>query len=414
MNRASTSTWLADKLIDGLVSFLLGAVFGPLALSLWNLAAGFLGRPELSLPWQAAIVTFFGIVLATLAARRFSGLADFLEMAWLRLAYFVRMLPFWLREMSSKGEPGRGGRNQRYASEAAFYAADKRRETLEQIDHGQHWQDPRLGPCRLTWISTTRELIAVAHNKGGAQGVRERPKAVPLVAEVAEIIVEDVPPVRPGQVTKPRRDGGPVEVLAMIHDESEFERRLADYHYVLRGDLRWARRRAYGLNVPLPPGGEWWKRFDRCPEPTPPPPPPPSLGEPDGAYLGLWEEGGRVQVKVGDEPARELYHFVDSSPTGFAWGYGGSGPWDLARSVLADRLGYIPNGDVVMEFKNGVVAKLAMPAFSMTFADVDAWIDSHTKLFARDPRAGWPRRRAVESDQGFTVVRSARPGEFDQ
>jgi hypothetical protein len=31
-------------------------------------------------------------------------------------------------------------------------------------------------------------------------------------------------------------------------------------------------------------------------------------------------------------------HFIKHSPTGFSWGYGGSGPADLARCLLIDSL----------------------------------------------------------------------------
>jgi hypothetical protein len=34
-----------------------------------------------------------------------------------------------------------------------------------------------------------------------------------------------------------------------------------------------------------------------------------------------------------------LRHYVKHSPTGFSWGYGGSGPADLARCLLIDALG---------------------------------------------------------------------------
>ena len=37
-----------------------------------------------------------------------------------------------------------------------------------------------------------------------------------------------------------------------------------------------------------------------------------------------------------------LHHVIYHSPTGFAWGYGGSGPADLAMSILADHLGEHP------------------------------------------------------------------------
>ncbi|HEY8416324.1 MAG TPA: DUF6166 domain-containing protein [Thermaerobacter sp.] len=36
---------------------------------------------------------------------------------------------------------------------------------------------------------------------------------------------------------------------------------------------------------------------------------------------------------------RPLQHVVRHSPTGFEWGYGGSGPADLALSILTDYLG---------------------------------------------------------------------------
>lgn len=370
-----------------------------------------LDRPDLTIPWQAALLVAALVFVGAYLARRSAAVSDFLERAWIWVSYVVRMAPFWLRETISLGHPGNGRRNRRFASEAAFFAASRKRETRDQIDHGQHWQDARVGPCRVTWISTTGELIAVALNKDWS---RTKRVGRPVLSRpmVAEIIVEPLP--KPGEVFKPRRDGGPVEILAVISDSEEVDRRLLSYEHVLIGDLRWARRRAHGWNVPLPPEAEWWRRYDSRPEPAPPPPPQPSLGETDGAYLGLWEQRGQVQVKIGNEPARDLYHFVDSSPTGFAWGYGGSGPWDLARSILGDRLGYIPNWDVVTEFTSGVVAKLPMPAFSLTFADVDAWIDSHTDLFARDPRAGWPHRRPAKADSGYTIVRSAEPGEFDR
>lgn len=410
---ASTSrwSWLASKLADALASSVLGLVLGPLGTSLWNWVVGRLNRPDLLLPWETALLGAVLVFVGAYLARRFSAVRDLLERVSIWALYLIRMIPYWLREGIALGHPANGQRNPRFKSEVAFFAASRRREAREQIDHGQYWRDSRVGPCRVTWISTTGELIAVALNKTWSRPPKRRANPILSRPLVAEIVVEPLP--KPGEDFKPRRDGGPVEILAVIPDSDEVDRRLMNYEHVLVGDLRWARRRAYGWDVPLPPEAEWWRRYDVRPERPPLPPPQPSLGETDGAYLGLWEVGGRVQVNIGNEPARDLYHFVDSSPTGFAWGYGGSGPWDLARSVLADRLGYIPNLDVVMEFKNGVVATLSMPAFSLTFSEVDAWIDSHAGLFARDPRAGWPRRRPANVDQGFTIVRSARPGEFD-
>jgi len=46
--------------------------------------------------------------------------------------------------------------------------------------------------------------------------------------------------------------------------------------------------------------------------------------------VGVWVWNG--------EKAEPLEHLVRHSPTGFEWGYQGSGPADLARSILADYL----------------------------------------------------------------------------
>lgn len=55
---------------------------------------------------------------------------------------------------------------------------------------------------------------------------------------------------------------------------------------------------------------------------------------------------GKVQVlvEVLDEEGRHsdvyhLPHLVRHSPDGFEWGYGGSGPADLARSIVGDLTG---------------------------------------------------------------------------
>lgn len=54
-------------------------------------------------------------------------------------------------------------------------------------------------------------------------------------------------------------------------------------------------------------------------------------GRPSGARLVTVEQDGQVLGL--------LQHVVRHSPTGMTWGYGGSGPADLARSLLVDALG---------------------------------------------------------------------------
>jgi hypothetical protein len=55
------------------------------------------------------------------------------------------------------------------------------------------------------------------------------------------------------------------------------------------------------------------------------------------------EPGGIVKVILPSGRSRSLRHVVLHSPTGFGWGYGGSGPADLALSLLCDVLGERPS-----------------------------------------------------------------------
>jgi hypothetical protein len=48
---------------------------------------------------------------------------------------------------------------------------------------------------------------------------------------------------------------------------------------------------------------------------------------------------------------KNLKHQVFHSHTGFNWGYGGSGPADLARSILWDLLGEEPDLQLYQDFK---------------------------------------------------------------
>jgi len=55
------------------------------------------------------------------------------------------------------------------------------------------------------------------------------------------------------------------------------------------------------------------------------------------------EPGGAVNVILPPGKSRPLRHVVLHSPTGFGWGYGGSGPADLALSILCDMLDERPS-----------------------------------------------------------------------
>lgn len=62
--------------------------------------------------------------------------------------------------------------------------------------------------------------------------------------------------------------------------------------------------------------------------------------DPDRRYHGRWGTGGGLVMVLEDDGtmAGILVHVVRHSPSGLAWGYSGSGPADLARSLLIDAL----------------------------------------------------------------------------
>lgn len=61
------------------------------------------------------------------------------------------------------------------------------------------------------------------------------------------------------------------------------------------------------------------------------------------------------------------------SPTGFEWGYGGSGPAQLALAVLADCLGDEYALDFYQDFKRDVVAGQSGAAWSIEESAIRAW-----------------------------------------
>lgn len=69
-----------------------------------------------------------------------------------------------------------------------------------------------------------------------------------------------------------------------------------------------------------------------------------------------------VEVLTFQKGRRPLRHIPSHSPTGFSWGYGGSGPADLALAILVDHLKEHPPKD---GYKN--------PKFSQWTVKSKAW-----------------------------------------
>jgi hypothetical protein len=298
--------------------------------------------------WPLALA---GVVLAVLVLSVTLGVAAGrirLPLTHVRLwtLWLIRHAPYAIRDVASGRKVSRGSNNRRWGTRDEFEKEDPRRVGSPDQLHSDfgHWQDPQwAGGIRVSFIHSTGELVAVYL---GA-------------------------------------DTDPVELLGSARDDHHAMRLLENWEYA--HSLRWARYRSYGWKVPLPLRAQWWHEFDRRPHRAWPAPPPPSVGRTVGAYYGCTLEHDSTVEIIDEEGSRPLYHAVDSSPTGLAWGYGGSGPTDMSRSLLLDRLGYIPQSEVVYTFRDEVVASLD-PQFVLKFKDIDTWIDAHGSLFAKDPR----------------------------
>ncbi|GAB7010957.1 DUF6166 domain-containing protein [Halorubrum trueperi] len=97
-------------------------------------------------------------------------------------------------------------------------------------------------------------------------------------------------------------------------------------------------------------------------------------------YVGYRQRGRAIVEKLPEQerltPERSL-ELANHSPSGFEWGYGGSGPAQLALALLLD---YTDDEEVALahytEFKNEVVSQLdcdsADECWRLTGSDIEA------------------------------------------
>jgi uncharacterized protein DUF6166 len=84
-------------------------------------------------------------------------------------------------------------------------------------------------------------------------------------------------------------------------------------------------------------------------------------------------EGRAVTVTVDGRPLNPRLDLWNHSPTGFEWGYGGSGPAQLALAILADHLGNNRQAlDFHHRFKWAVIAELPGRGWRLTSLEIDA------------------------------------------
>ena len=81
------------------------------------------------------------------------------------------------------------------------------------------------------------------------------------------------------------------------------------------------------------------------------------------------------QVSVNDQPLDPRLDLANKSPTGFAWGYSGSGPAQLALAILADHTGDDEQAlDLYQDFKRAFIATAPEEGFTLTSEQVSEWL----------------------------------------
>jgi len=92
-------------------------------------------------------------------------------------------------------------------------------------------------------------------------------------------------------------------------------------------------------------------------------------------YCGARRESGCAVLAIEDGERRPLEPRLDlcnHSPTGFEWGYGGSGPAQLALALLCDVFGDEKALDLYQDFKFEVVASWR-ETWRIAEAEIRAW-----------------------------------------
>jgi hypothetical protein len=83
-------------------------------------------------------------------------------------------------------------------------------------------------------------------------------------------------------------------------------------------------------------------------------------------------KGYAINVRVDGRRLNPRQDLWNHSPTGFEWGYGGSGPAQLALAILADHLGSDERAlNFYQRFKWAVVAELPRRSWTLTSDEIE-------------------------------------------
>jgi len=94
-------------------------------------------------------------------------------------------------------------------------------------------------------------------------------------------------------------------------------------------------------------------------------------------YRGYYSEIGPCYVEVDGEPLDPRLDLYPHSLDGFQWGYGGSGPAQLALAILADCLGDDVALRYYQQFKWDLVAHLPKADWELDEVVVHSWVEEN-------------------------------------
>jgi len=100
-------------------------------------------------------------------------------------------------------------------------------------------------------------------------------------------------------------------------------------------------------------------------------------------YVGLRNDDGSCSVSVNGQPLDPRLDWQYHNPTGFDWGFQGSGPAQLALAILADYLGQERKELVLLfyqKFKADVVSEFAFSNWELSGEDVRIWLNRKIKV----------------------------------
>lgn len=87
-------------------------------------------------------------------------------------------------------------------------------------------------------------------------------------------------------------------------------------------------------------------------------------------YEGMRIINGQTLVRVNGYPLNPRYDLRQHSPTGLEWGYGGSGPAQLALAILAHEYDDEFAQRYYQDFKWAVVSRLPRRAWNLTSEEI--------------------------------------------